>query len=253
MKKFILHSLSALALTSLITVGAAAQTETNSKAGEGSTIAAPAVAITASTSPMDLAKAALAAQGGDKFKAAKNMVLRGSVDLYGPNSTQSIPGSFIIVTSGEKFRMEVDARPLFTFKQIFDGQNSYSSLPGAEVAPVNKFGIALLTKFEGPGYTVTALPDKKKQRGFRISDADGNATDFYLDTATGRVVNFTFSYNGYNFGTENKKFKEIDGVLVPASFTQRIEMPQGAAFAEFNAKDIKLNQAIGDDVFAMPN
>ena len=251
MKELVLHFVSAVVLTSSICLSAAAQTDNSAKAGEGSTIAAPAVAITASTSPMDLAKAALAAQGGDKFKAAKNMILRGSVDLYGPNSTQSIPGSFIIVTSGEKFRMEVDARPLFTFKQIFDGQNSYSSLPGAEVAPVNKFGIALLTKFELPGYTVTALPDKKKQRGFRIADADGNATDFYLDTATGRVVNFTFSYNGYNFGTENKKFKEIDGVLVPASFTQRIEMPQGAAFAEFNAKDIKINQAIGDDVFAI--
>jgi len=30
-------------------------------------------------------------------------------------------------------------------------------------------------------------------------------------------------------------------------------MPQGAAFAEFNAKDIKINQTVGDDVFAMPN
>jgi len=252
MKKLILHFLSALALTSLITVGAAAQTDTNSKAGEGS-IGAPAVAITASTSPLDLAKAAVAAQGGDKFKSAKNTILRGSVELYGPNSTQSIPGSFIIVTSGDKFRMEVDARPLFTFKQIFDGQNSYSSLPGAEMAPMNKFGMQVLRKFDEAGYTVTALPDKKKLRGFRISDADGNATDYYLDPATGRVVNFTFSFNGYNFGTENKKFKEIEGVLVPTSFTQRIEMPQGAAFAEFNAKDIKINQTVGDDVFAMPN
>jgi hypothetical protein len=30
-------------------------------------------------------------------------------------------------------------------------------------------------------------------------------------------------------------------------------MPQGAAFAEFSVKDIKLNQALGEDVFAMPN
>ena len=66
-------------------------------------------------------------------------------------------------------------------------------------------------------------------------------------------MSFTFAFNGYNFGTENKKYKEVEGVLVPSSFTQRIEMPQGAAFAEFNVKDIKLNQAMGDDVFAMPN
>jgi hypothetical protein len=164
-----------------------------------------------------------------------------------------VPGGFVLVTAGDKFRMEVDARPLFTFKQIFDGQQSYSSLPGAEMAPASKFGMGVLKKFDQADYTVTALPDKKKLRGFRIADAEGNATDFYLDPATGRVMSFTFSFKGYNFGTENKKFKEVEGVLIPSSFTQRIEMPQGAAFAEFNAKDIKINQAMGDDVFAMPN
>jgi hypothetical protein len=66
-------------------------------------------------------------------------------------------------------------------------------------------------------------------------------------------MTFLIPYNGYTFGTENKKFKEIDGVLVPFSFTQRLEMPQGAFFAEYSVKDAKLNQPLGDDVFAMPN
>ncbi|MDQ1707890.1 MAG: hypothetical protein QOJ88_1101 [Pyrinomonadaceae bacterium] len=243
-----------LALAGSFSLKAYAQTATNAKAVTDSVKdATPATAITATTAPLDLARAALAAQGGEKFKSLKNIVLRGSVDLYGPNSTQSIPGGFVLVTAGDKVRMEVDARPLFSFKQIYDGQQSYSSLPGAEMPPTSKFGMRLLGKFEEPGYTVSALPDKKKQRGFRIGDAEGNATDFYLDPATGRVVSFTFSFNGYNFGTENKKFKDVEGVLVPTSFTQRIEMPQGAAFAEFNAKDIKVNQTMGDDVFALPN
>ena len=255
MKKMFLKSLGLLALVVCVSVSAFAQTETsNVKAvADGVKDPTPATAITASTSPVDLAKAAVAAFGGDKFRTMKNAILRGSVDLYGPASTQSVPGGFVIVTSGDKFRMEVDARPLFSFKQIFDGQQSYSSLPGAQMAPASKFGIAVLNKFDQAGYTVTALPDKKKQRGFRITDGEGNATDFYLDAATGRVMSLTFAYGGYNFGTENKKFKEIEGVLIPSSFTQRIEMPQGAAFAEFNVKDIKINQAMGDDVFAMPN
>jgi hypothetical protein len=58
-------------------------------------------------------------------------------------------------------------------------------------------------------------------------------------------------YNGYTFGTENSKFKEVEGVLIPLNFSQRLEMTQGAFFAEYKVKDVKLNQPIGDDVFTM--
>jgi hypothetical protein len=221
----------------------------NGSGGSG----APAIAITAASSPMDLARAALAAQGGDKFKGLKSMVLIGSVDLYAPNSTQSIPGKFVIATSGEKVMIDIDARPAVSFKQIYNGEQSYSSLPGVNLPPASKFGPAVLTKLDQPGYTVTALPDKKKQRAFRVADAEGNTTDFYIDPATGRIVTFLIPYNGYTFGTENKKQKEVDGVLIAYSFTQRLEMPQGAFFAEYTVKDVKLNQTLGDDVFAIPH
>jgi hypothetical protein len=242
-----------IAITCAVPATSYAQTDGNAKAGSGTTPSATGPAITATTSPVDLAKAALAAQGGEKFKALKSMVLRGSVDLFAPNSTQSIPGGFIWVVAGDKVRVEVDARPAVAFKQIYDGERSYSSLPGVELPPASKFGLALLAKYDQPGYTVTALPDKKKQRGFRISDADGNTTDFYLDSSNGRVMSFLIPYGGYTFGTENKKFKEIDGVLVPVSFTQRLEMAAGAFFAAYSVKDVKLNTALGDDVFAIPN
>ncbi len=256
MKKVLVESLSLLALALCISTSAYAQGDTNAKAvavAGGAKDATPAIAITATTSPVDLARAALAAQGGEKFKSIKNMILRGSVDLYAPNSTQSIPGGFVIVTAGNKMRSEVDARPAISFKQVYDGQQSYSSLPGVDLPPLTKFGMNLLMRFDQPGYTVSAIPDKKKQRGFRISDAEGNVTDFYVDTATGRVMTFLIPYNGYTFGTENKKFKDFDGVLVPVNFTQRLEMPQGAFFAEYNVKDVKLNNPMGDDVFTIPN
>jgi hypothetical protein len=253
MQRTLILLVTLFAITGCVSATAFAQGANSKAATDTVKEGIPATAITATMSPMDLARAALAAQGGEKYVSLKNTLLRGSVDLYGPNSTQSIPGGFVLVLAGDKVRMEVDARPLFSFKQIYDGQQSYSSLPGTELPPTGKFGMRLLGKFAEPGYTVSALPDKKKQRGFRISDSEGNATDFYLDSTTGRVMSFTFSFNGINFGTEHKKFKEVDGVLVPASFTQRIEMPQGAAFAEFSVKDIKLNQTMGDDVFALPN
>ena len=221
----------------------------SSSASAGTIPAAPA--ISASSTPIELARAALAAQGGDKFKNLKSMWLVGSVDLYAPNSTQSVPGKFSLVTAGERMRLDVDAAPVFKFKQIFDGQQSYSSIPGVETPPANKFGLLVLTKYDQPGYTVSALPDKKKLRGFRIVDAEGNTTDFYIDLNTARVMQYLSPYNGYTFGGEISKFKEVEGVLVPFSFTQRLEMAQGAFFAEYKVKDVKINQPVGDDVFSL--
>src|SRR5215471_12993233 len=82
----------------VICLGTGAVARAQSEAGRTSTAAAPSAGappITAASTPMDLAHAALAAMGGDKFKNLKSMVLVGSVDLYAPNSTQSIPGKFV--------------------------------------------------------------------------------------------------------------------------------------------------------------
>ncbi len=215
--------------------------------------AAPAVVITPESTPLELAKAAFTAQGGEKFRGVQNMMLRGSVSLYPPNSPQSIPGSFSIVTAADKLRMEIDARPVIVFKQIYDGQQSYSSMPGVEVPPLSKFGLPVLAKFDQPGFKVTAIPNKKKLRGFRISDAEGYTTDFYIDPANGRVMEFFLTYNGFTFGTANSKFKEVEGILIPHSFSQRFEMPQGAFFAEYNVKEVKLNQTLAADAFAIPH
>lgn len=241
-----------LLLTALPAI-AVGQSEPAKNAGNPDAAASPAISINANSTPIDLARAAFLAQGGEKFRSVQNMILRGSVNLYQPNSIQSIPGGFSIVTAGDKLRMEIDARPIVVFKQIYDGQQSYSSLPNVQVPPLTKFGLGALARFDKPGYKITAIADKKKQRGFRIEDPEGYTTDFYIDPTNGRIMSFLIYYGGYTFGTENKKFKEIDGVLVPMSFSQRFEMPMGAFFAEYSVKEAKLNQPLGDDAFALPN
>src|SRR6266849_3999231 len=97
----------------------AAKSNSSTATPATNTIAA-APAITANSTPLELARAALAAQGGDKFKHLKSMVLMGTADLYPPNSTNSIPGKFAMVIVGDKVRIEIDARPVFNFKQIYD-------------------------------------------------------------------------------------------------------------------------------------
>lgn len=216
-------------------------------------VAAPTarIVITPATLPMDLARAAYAAQGGDKYRDLKSMVMTGSVDLYAPNSLQFITGKFAIVTAGERSRTELQS-PVFNLRQISDGTRTYSSIAQMQMPPPTKFGISVLMKYDQPGYVVTALPDNKKLRAFRITDPDGNTTDFFISPVNARVMTFTIPYRGLTFGVDFKSFKEIDGVLVPSSFTERLEMREGAAFADFKVKDVKLNQEIADDMFEIP-
>ena len=250
MKKFVVASFAVFLLVAPLR--AQEQKSAAVPANGATPAAAPAITITAESTPTDLARAAFLAQGGEKFRNLQNIVLRGSVQLYPPNSVQSIPGSFSLVTAGAKLRLEIDARPAIVFKQIYDGQNSYTSMPNVEMPPMTKFGLGALARYDQPGYQITALPNKKKQRAFRIVDPDGYTTDFYIDATNGRVMSFLLYYGGFTLGTEHSKFKEIEGVLVPSSFSQKFEMPMGAFFAEFSAKDVKINQPLGDDAFAIP-
>ncbi|HEX5890600.1 MAG TPA: hypothetical protein VFY61_17945 [Pyrinomonadaceae bacterium] len=246
-------ALTSFALVVVVGVSVSAQEPAKPAAANGSgAVAAPAIVITAETSPKELARAAFMAQGGEKFRSVKNMMLRGSVQLYPPNSVQSIPGSFSLVTAGDKLRMEIDARPAIVFKQIFDGEQSYSSLPNVSMPPLTRFGLGALARFDQPGFQIEAIADKKKQRGFRLIDPDGYTTDYYLDPKTGRVMSFLIYYAGLTLGTENSKFKDVDGVLVPFNFAQKFEMTMGAFFAEFSVKEAKLNQTLAEDAFAIP-
>jgi hypothetical protein len=233
------------------TTAAASTTATKAAPATAATTATGPV-ITATTSPIDLARAALAAQGGEKYRNVKSIVLIGTVDLYAPNSAQSVSGNFaMVMASGDRYRVDV-VSPVVKFQQIFNGQQSYSSIPSIQTPNPSKFGLGMLTKLDQPGYVVSALPDKKKQRAFRITDPEGNNTDFFVDQQTARVMVYTMPVNGNTFAMEIKNVKEVDGVLVPVNFTQRFETPQGAYFAEYKVKTPKVNEAIGDDVFAIP-
>src|SRR5256885_11658310 len=177
----------AILLSSLAAVSALAQQPApkTTTAGASVTVATQpstmtaTVAITPATSPTDLARASLVALGGDKYRNMKSMWLSGSVELFAPNSAQSLPGKFALVTAGERYRRDIQS-PAFVFQQIYDGQQNYSSVPQFDFPPPSLYGLSVLNKFDRPGYTVTALPDNKKQRAFRITGPENNSTDFYI-------------------------------------------------------------------------
>ncbi len=246
-------TIAARALLTLLLLAASGYAQEKTAA---TTTAAPAAAttsaaITAATAPLDLARAAFNAQGGEKFRALKSMMLIGAVDMYSPGSTQSLSGQFGLLLAGDRMRMSIQT-PLFQLESIFDGERRYTSMPRVELPPMNKLGLVALAKFDQPGFVVTALPDKKKERAFRIADADGNATDFYVDAKTGQIIRYEVPYKGFVFSVEHTKVQQYEGVLVPVNSTWKIDLPGGAAYAEFKAKEVKLNQTLPASAFAIP-
>lgn len=202
------------------------------------------------------AKATLAAHGGDKFKNAKTIVMRGSVEVSAPNSTQTLPAAFNMILAGEKYRFDIAALPMINFQQIFDGEQTYSSMAGISLPPINRLGLPLLAKIDTPGFVVAELPEKlKKKKGFRITSPEGYYTDFIIDEKTSQVKEYESSYeiNGRSVTTSVSvdKYRDVDGIFLTERFSQRLDMGQFTSYANFKAKEITINTEISDDVFKL--
>lgn len=212
--------------------------------------AAPA-SFSKSATPLELAKATLAAHGGDKFKNMKTLVVRGTVDISG-SPTQTFPGTFATIFSGEKYRLEINS--FQSLKQTFDGQQTVSSIKNFELPPLNLLGLPLLSKIDEKGFTVSALFEKnKKKLGFRVTSPEGFYTDFFIDEKTGMIKSYEASYEIGNrtvtTSIDIDKMREVEGVKIPEQYAQRFDTGQFTIYAAFKAKEILVNSAVADEVF----
>jgi hypothetical protein len=249
MKKY-----SILLLILVFAASAFAQKDDKQKKDEKEkTTVATTVAISKTSTPMELAKAALAAHGGDKFKNMKSLKVIGTAEVSG-SPTQVMNGSFAMIFSGEKYRLEIVV-PIQSFKQVYDGEQTLSSIPNFQLPPLNRLGLPLLAKIDEKGFTVTELPEKGKKFGFRITSPEGYFTDFFLDEKTGQVKSYAakYDFNGREITTavDIDKVKDVEGILVPEKYSQRFDLGQITMYSNFKAKEILVNTAIADDVFTL--
>lgn len=205
-------------------------------------------------SPLDVAKAALAAHGGDKLRNIKTLVMKGSLDMNVFN--QITPAAFSVAISGEKYSFEIN-NPIQPMKQVFDGSRTYSTIQGFELPPITSLGFPLLSKVGVEGYAITALDEsKKKRKGFRITTPDGFYTDFLVDEKTGQIKGYESSYTvrdrEVTTSVEIDEFQTVDGITVPKKYSQRFDLGSITAYANFKTKDIIINAPIDDGVFTMP-
>lgn len=208
-----------------------------------------------SDSAIDLAKATLAAHGGEKFRTMKTLVIRGTADVT-PSPTITVAAGFAFVYAGEKYRVDI-TNPFQPLKQIFDGEQTYSSINGFSLPPLNRLGLPLLQKIGTEGFVVSALIGKlKNKKGFRITSPEGYYTDFLTDEKTNQVKSYESSYtiNGRDVTTsvEIDKVRNVDGVIIPERYAQRFDLGNLTVYADFKAKDILVNSKVDDDVFAIP-
>ncbi len=225
-----------------------AQPGTPAKPGSGDK--ATAVADT----PLDTAKAALAAHGGDKLKKMRSLITKGAADLNVMG--QLMPGAFSTAISGEKYYFEINAQ-IQSMKQIYDGRDTYSSVPGFSLPPITSLGFPLLPHVGDAGYVISANGNgKKKGKGFRVTTPDGFYTDFFVDDKTGQIKAYESSYNVgervITTSVEIDEFQTVDGIVVPKKYSQRIDLGQMTAYAVFKTKDILINSTIDDSAFAIP-
>lgn len=205
---------------------------------------------------LELAKAALLAHGGDKFKNMKTLVVKGAVDITTSAFPQAIPATFATIFSGDKYRLDLN-NPFTPIQQIYDGKETYSSVRGGfTLPPLNRLGLPLLQKMGEKDFPVSALiDDKKKRKGFRITSPEGFFTDFYLDEKTNQVKSYDSSYeiNGRNITTnvEVDKYKTVEGVVIPERYAQRFDMGEITAYADFKAKEILVNSEVADGIFVL--
>lgn len=250
MKKILIYSL-------VLMCAAAVNAQTKVKKDDKSSVkpsASLVVAIKADATPLELAQIALNAHGGDKFKKMKTLVIRGTADVSG-SPTQTIPATFVFVSSGEKYRIEIP-NPFQPLKQVYDGDQTNSSINGFYFPPLNRIGLALLTKVGEKDFVVSALPEKTKSKNsFRITSPEGYYTDFYLNEKTGQVKGYksSFDVNGRTVTTavDFDKMRSVENVILPEQYSQRFELTNLSIYVSFKAKEILVNSPVADDVFSM--
>ncbi|MGI8811252.1 MAG: hypothetical protein ACR2IH_01830 [Pyrinomonadaceae bacterium] len=201
-----------------------------------------------------LAKLVYSAHGGEKLKNLKSLVVRGTVDTTMSAFPQAIPGGFSMVIAGDKYIIDMQ-NAMQSFKQVFDGKETFCSIHGFELPPLTSVGFPLLQRFGSPGYVVSALPAGKKKKGFRMTAPDAAYTDFYVDEKTNQISGYesSFEVNGNKVSTSAvvDRYRIVDGIPIPEKYSQRFDLGQITAYADFKAKEILINKELDDNVFAI--
>lgn len=200
----------------------------------------------------DLARSTYSHQGGEKFRNLKSYTLNGTGIAISPFFPEPVPTRFNMIVTNDRIRIDMFVS-FGTITIINNGKQFYNLVNGNQASfglpSPAKFGLNVLANFDRPGYQVSVLSEAKQDPAFRVTDAEGNSTDFFVDSKTGLVKRSAYKFNKLDQEWQFSDFKAIEGVPIPQNFVIKTETPDGPFVMSFKVNDTKINQTVSDNTF----
>lgn len=200
------------------------------------------------------------ALGGEKFAKQRTQVASGSGTMSPPGMPQPLPISSIKTYQvlPAKNRSEL-ASPMGTMVQVYNGEAGWVAMGDrmqdqtAAMKEQSFHGYEMLRRFDEPGMTVKSLPegelDGRKLARVEVADAEGHATQFWIDPATALPAALEYSVQGQTNRELFSDFREVDGVQVPF---QTDIVQNGQKVFQIKYAEVEVNAPVDEKLFAKP-
>ncbi len=207
-----------------------------------------------------LLRQAVEAFGGRAYLDVKSQVSKGSGSLKPPGAPQEFPLQSVILSRvfPDLRRIEL-VLPFGSVVQVFDGEEGWVTAMGQQqdqtqqMKRAAKFGVELLRHLDEPGYSARPLDDAevdgKPVRGVALADDEGNATSFYLDSETHRVVKVTYELDGQEVEEWFSDYRPVGGLTLPYKYNRSVN---GDKSLELEFSEVLINPEVDPALFQKP-
>jgi zinc protease len=223
---------------------------------------------------LEILRRAHQALGGQAFLEQRTQISRGSGTMRTPGVPQPTPILSLVTYNVFPMKKRSELQfPTGTMVQAFDGatgwvgtimQASEGVTGGADVRPLTQditaqvkqqqlYGFDVLREAGKPGYTARPLADAevngKPAQVVELADAEGHATQFFVDAETNLITKVAFTTNGRTTEAVYSDYREVSGVEVP--FQTHVSQ-DGQPLLEITLSEAQVNAPVDEELFKKP-
>lgn len=214
-------------------------------------------AVEDETAARELLRSAVEAFGGERWLGLKSQISRGKGSFTPPGSPEPIPlQSLTLLRIFPDLRRTELELPFGAVTQVFNGREGWVIAAGQRqdqtgaMMQASRFGLDLLRRMGKGRYTARLLGETevegRKVRGAALSDQDGNATRFWIEPETGRVLKVEYSLNGRQVEEFYSDYRRVNDLTLPHKYGRTVD---GDKALEIDFIEFKINQEIDPSLF----